>query len=215
MNFCFSCGYEIVGDAHYCMNCGQKLKEGSVTTTNTNHNTQIISSEGLNTETNVSKTHPSPNTIKNPHVIWLIFGILSNISLVIVLLLIDATIANLGSGYGLIYGESPIGKLKIAVVILSIITLGLHFLRPNLTSWIMMPILFFMSYKFYRMLNPLSSDISQAKQSGFLGFEGDISADAFSSFEGLQIYPLLGGLFYIAIIVIKLNLIKKHKRNES
>ncbi|MBP3953145.1 hypothetical protein [Bacillus suaedae] len=202
-HYCTSGGNVIVGDPNYCMNCGQNLREGSVTSSTNDPDTQIKSLEGANLETAVSIT-PSSAIVKKPTIIWVILGVLSNISLVIVLLLMDETIANLSSGYGLIYGESPIGTLKFLFVIFSITAVGLHFLKANFTNWMMVPILFFMSYKFFRMLNPLASDISEAQQSGFLGFEADIAADAFSAFAGLQAYPLLAGILYIAIIVIRI-----------
>jgi hypothetical protein len=112
-------------------------------------------------------------------------------------------------GYGLIYGDSPIDSLKSFLVILSILSLGLHFLRPNFFTWIMVPILLFMSFRFYSLLRPLSSELSQYAESGSIGMEADIALDNFSAYEGLASYPLIIAVFYVITIVFAFILKKK------
>lgn len=162
-------------------------------------------------ETIVTEIQSNATAKKSPNKVWLILGILINISIVAIVLLMDLTIANLVDGYGLMYGDSPIGLLKFLFILLVLINLGLHFLHSNFSNWIMVPILFFMSYKFYRMLSPLSDEISESQNSGYFGIEADIAAENFSSFEDLSLYLLLAGISYIVAIVVKSNKMNHEK----
>jgi hypothetical protein len=65
-------------------------------------------------------------------------------------------------------------------------------------------------FKFYSLLRPLTSELSQYAESGSIGMEADIALDNFSAYEGLASYPLIIAVFYVITIVFAF-IIKKKK----
>ncbi|MBV7505645.1 hypothetical protein KW850_10295 [Bacillus sp. sid0103] len=148
-------------------------------------------------ETSISENQTSPDVKKKPHIKWLIGGILADITIIIILVMMDATIFRfLDFGFIANLHDSPVGKLKFFFVVLSIIALIFHVLRPNLLNWIMVPILLFMGFRFKHLLGPISSDVSNTDYA--------IIADNFSPYKGLELYPFVIGFIFIIVVVCKM-----------